>query len=59
MKPTRRESYHHWDLRNALLQAALELVREKRSTHFSLRDLAERYSDDPSADTIVETDRKG
>jgi AcrR family transcriptional regulator len=42
MKPTRRESYHHGDLRNALLQAALELVREKRSTHFSLRDLAER-----------------
>jgi AcrR family transcriptional regulator len=42
MKPTRRESYHHGDLRNALLQAALELVRQKRSTHFSLRDLAER-----------------
>jgi AcrR family transcriptional regulator len=42
MKPTRRASYHHGDLRKALLQAALELVHEKRSTHFSLRDLAER-----------------
>jgi AcrR family transcriptional regulator len=49
MKPTRRESYHHGDLRNALLQAALELVREKRSTHFSLRDLAERVGVTQSA----------
>jgi len=41
-KPARRTSYHHGDLRNGLLEAALELVKEKRSTHFSLRDLAER-----------------
>ncbi|HXO52701.1 MAG TPA: hypothetical protein VN888_17125, partial [Mycobacterium sp.] len=27
MKPTQRESYHHGDLRKALLEAALELVR--------------------------------
>ena len=40
--PARREPYHHGDLRNALLQAALQLVQEKRSIHFSLRDLAER-----------------
>jgi AcrR family transcriptional regulator len=49
MKPTRRESYHHGDLRKALLGAALELVREKRSTHFSLRDLAERVGVTQSA----------
>jgi AcrR family transcriptional regulator len=41
-KPARRTSYHHGDLRKALLEAALELVKESRSTHFSLRDLAER-----------------
>jgi AcrR family transcriptional regulator len=49
MKPTQRESYHHGDLRKALLEAALELVRERRSTHFSLRDLAERVGVTQSA----------
>jgi AcrR family transcriptional regulator len=49
LKPTQRESYHHGDLRNALLEAALELVRERRSTHFSLRDLAERVGVTQSA----------
>ena len=42
MKSVQRRSYHHGDLRNALLKAALELVHERRSTHFSLRDLCER-----------------
>ncbi|MET1025761.1 MAG: TetR/AcrR family transcriptional regulator [Dongiaceae bacterium] len=37
-----RESYHHGDLRNALLGAALDLVRETGSTRFPLRDLADR-----------------
>jgi AcrR family transcriptional regulator len=49
MKPTQRESYHHGDLRKALLAAALELVRQRRSTHFSLRDLAERVGVTQSA----------
>jgi AcrR family transcriptional regulator len=49
MKATQRESYHHGDLRNALLEAALELVRERRSTHFSLRDLTERVAVTQSA----------
>jgi AcrR family transcriptional regulator len=49
MKPAQRESYHHGDLRNALLEAALELVRERRSTHFSLRDLAGRVGVTQSA----------
>jgi AcrR family transcriptional regulator len=48
-KPAQRTSYHHGDLRNALLEAALELVKEKRSTHFSLRDLAERVGVSQSA----------
>ena len=47
--PARRESYHHGDLRNALLQTALQLVQEKRSTQFSLRDLAERVGVTQSA----------
>jgi AcrR family transcriptional regulator len=49
MKLTQRESYHHGDLRKALLEAALELVRQRRSTHFSLRDLAERVGVTQSA----------
>ncbi|WP_353373172.1 TetR/AcrR family transcriptional regulator, partial [Mycobacterium sp.] len=49
MKPTQRESYHHGDLRKALLEAALELVWQRRSTHFSLRDLAERVGVTQSA----------
>jgi AcrR family transcriptional regulator len=42
MRPQSRKSYHHGDLRNALLRAALELVQETGSTHFSLRDVTER-----------------
>lgn len=37
-----RESYHHGNLRNALLAAALDLIRETGSTRFPMRDLAER-----------------
>jgi AcrR family transcriptional regulator len=49
MKRMPRESYHHGDLRNASLEAALELVRERRSTHFSLRDITERVGVTQSA----------
>jgi AcrR family transcriptional regulator len=49
MKRTAREFYHHGDLRNALLEAALELVRERRSRHFSLRDVTERLGVTQSA----------
>jgi AcrR family transcriptional regulator len=49
MKLTHRDSYHHGDLRNALLEAALELVRERRSTNFSLRDLTDRVGVTQSA----------
>jgi AcrR family transcriptional regulator len=42
LKSPQRKSYHHGDLRNALLKAALDLVAERRSTEFSLRDLADR-----------------
>jgi AcrR family transcriptional regulator len=42
LKAAQRDSHHHGDLRNAVLEAALELVKETRSTHFSLRDVAER-----------------
>jgi AcrR family transcriptional regulator len=49
LKSTRRGSYHHGDLRNALLKAALELVAEKRSTDFSLRNLADRVGVTQSA----------
>ena len=42
MRQGARKSYHHGDLRNALLKAALDLVRERRSTHFTLHDVSER-----------------
>src|ERR1700692_2342998 len=34
--------YHHGDLRRAIVTSALELLRETRSTEFSLRELARR-----------------
>jgi AcrR family transcriptional regulator len=42
MHSVRRKTYHRGDLRNALLRAALELVQETGSTHFSLREVTER-----------------
>jgi AcrR family transcriptional regulator len=63
MRPQSRKSYHHGDLRNALLQAALELVQETGSTHFSLRDVTERigvsqpafYRHFPDLDDLLST----
>ena len=34
--------YHHGDLRHAIVQAALEILRETQSLEFSLRELARR-----------------
>src|SRR6185295_4417329 len=34
--------YHHGDLRRAIVQAALEILRETQSVEFSLRELARR-----------------
>src|SRR5215510_10331530 len=42
MKKVRKSSYHHGDLRNALLEAALELVREEGVGAISLREVARR-----------------
>ena len=49
MRQGSRKSYHHGDLRNALLKAALALVRERRSTHFTLHDVSERVGVTQSA----------
>jgi len=38
--PAKAESYHHNDLPNALMQAALELMVSRNGPHFSLRELA-------------------
>jgi AcrR family transcriptional regulator len=35
-------SYHHGDLRRAIVQAALDILRETESVEFSLRELARR-----------------
>jgi hypothetical protein len=37
-----RESYHHGDLRAALLRAALDLMREQGDHEFTLREVARR-----------------
>jgi AcrR family transcriptional regulator len=39
---TKRETYHHGDLRQALIEAALELVSEKDVDSVSLREVARR-----------------
>ena len=49
MRQGARKSYHHGDLRNALLKAALALVRDRRSTHFTLHDVTERVGVTQSA----------
>jgi AcrR family transcriptional regulator len=36
------DTYHHGDLRRALIQAALELVAEEKDWNFSLREIARR-----------------
>jgi len=42
VRKTRKASYHHGRLREALLAAALELVREGGATALSLREVARR-----------------
>src|SRR5689334_8708216 len=44
-----RASYHHGDLRNALLQTALRLVAERGPEGFSLREAAREVGVSPSA----------
>ena len=44
-----KRSYHHGDLRNALLTAAMELVRERGSRGFSVIEAARRAGVSPSA----------
>ena len=36
------DTYHHGDLRRALIQAALELAAEEKDWNFSLREVARR-----------------
>jgi AcrR family transcriptional regulator len=47
--PARRHTYHHGDLRSALLDAATALVREHGSSGFSLREAARDVGVDPAA----------
>ena len=44
-----RNSYHHGDLQTALLNAAIDLVREHGPDHLSLRAVAEQVGVSPSA----------
>ncbi len=44
-----KRSYHHGDLRNALLVAAMELVRERGTRGFSVIEAARRAGVSPSA----------
>ena len=39
----KKKSYHHGDLRESCIQAALELIK-KQGVHFSLRDVARRLN---------------
>ena len=45
----KRDSYHHGDLRNALVEAALRLVSEKGVQGFSLRETAREVGVSPAA----------
>lgn len=44
-----KDAYHHGDLRNALVDAAVELVREVGADEFSLRDAAKAVGVSPNA----------
>lgn len=48
-KPRTKASYHHGDLRNALLEAALKLVAERGPEGFSLREAARAVGVSPAA----------
>jgi len=49
IKPAPRESYHHGDLKAALIEAAINLVRANGPDHLSLRAVAEQVGVSPSA----------
>jgi AcrR family transcriptional regulator len=49
MSPTTKASYHHGDLRAALIQAAIELLQEGGETALSLRAVARRAGVSPAA----------
>jgi AcrR family transcriptional regulator len=42
IRPTKPQSYHHGDLRRALIHTALQLVTEEQDWTFSLREVARR-----------------
>jgi AcrR family transcriptional regulator len=44
-----KDTYHHGDLRNALVEAALKLLREVGADEFSLRDAAKAVGVSPNA----------
>jgi AcrR family transcriptional regulator len=48
-KPPRRSTYHHGDLRNALIKEAARLIEERQDADFSIRDLAQRLGISHSA----------
>ena len=39
-----RKTYHHGDLRNALLKAAREVLEERGPSHLGLREVSRRCS---------------
>jgi AcrR family transcriptional regulator len=48
-KPPRRSTYHHGDLRNALIKESARLIEQRRDAAFSVRDLAQRLGISHSA----------
>jgi len=48
-KRVARENYHHGDLEAALIDAAVDLVRQTGPDHLSLRAVAEQVGVSPSA----------
>lgn len=57
--PRRRSTYHHGNLREALIAAAEEIVRERGPTGFSLREAARRAGVSPGAPAHHFGDAKG
>lgn len=47
--PQERESYHHGDLRNALIEAAVRLIAERGAEGFSLREAGRLVGVSPTA----------
>jgi AcrR family transcriptional regulator len=45
----KRRTYHHGNLRNALIDASLEVIAEQGAEQFTLRDVARRVGVAPSA----------